>query len=362
MKTILILSLLPLLSFGQTVAGGGRESVLVVLRQMEGPIGQRLAGVAPGTVVPEEVLAASRREQEGLAKAQRESLEARLTALGGGQVLHYPALNMVRVEVPRAAVNALQTDPAVMSVTAISGDVQPTPATAIPNASIGRPLLTPTLSGTGMMGGSNPAFMASNPMGGSGVGMPGAGMQGLGMQGLGMQGLGMPGMGMQGMGMQGMGMQGMSFIGQQPGFGGRGSMLQAMLGVTGQMGGQLAMAMPRAAGLLAMVAGGAQVAQVIVANRKQSCSISLDSTNLQIPAAGSQGSFAVRASPSCMWQAQSNEEWLHVDSDSPMVGSGLVRYTVAAGTGARRSGVITIAGIAKMTMKGKTSLTVTQGE
>jgi hypothetical protein len=70
----------------------------------------------------------------------------------------------------------------------------------------------------------------------------------------------------------------------------------------------------------------------------------------------------VNASPSCLWQAQSHYEWLHIDTDGPVVRPGLVRYTAATETGTVRRGSIIVARIAKMTINGKTSLTVLQGQ
>src|SRR4051794_7246537 len=92
----------------QPTAVTGRQSVLMVLRQPEGPVGQRLAAIPPSTVVPEEVRAAAERERAGLAKAQQESFNLRLAAVGATGVLHYAGLNMVRAEVPLVSIAALQ--------------------------------------------------------------------------------------------------------------------------------------------------------------------------------------------------------------------------------------------------------------
>ncbi len=141
----------------------------------------------------------------------------------------------------------------------------------------------------------------------------------------------------------------MQFMSPQMGLPAGGGMLQSLLGVTSQLGAQAGMAMPRSAGLILLVSGGAQIAQIVAANCKQSCFITLDATSARVPVAGGMGSFVVKAPPSCMWQPQSTSEWLQIENGNPVVGTGIVRYTASADTGAGRSGVITIAGIAKMT-------------
>ena len=142
-----------------------------------------------------------------------------------------------------------------------------------------------------------------------------------------------------------------------------GGMFQSILGVTGQMGMQAGTAMPRAAGLVTLLSGGAQIAQIIVANRKQGCAITLATAGTQIPEAGGQGVIAVNAPPACLWQAQSDADWLQIDTGGPMIGPGIVKYTAtAAGAGKLRTGVITIGGIASTKVRGKTSITVRQGQ
>ena len=273
------------------------ESVLIVLRQPEGPVGQRLATLPAATAVPEEIRVAAERERVGMAQTQQRSFHSRLTAAGATAVVPYPALNMIRAEIPAGAQAALRSDPAVVSVTPFTeGDPVPQMMT----------------SGLGV-GGVAP---------GMAVGMGTLPAAGPGMMPVG------------------------------------GGMWQSLLGVTGQVGAQTAIMMPRTAGIMVLLSGGAQIAQAIAANRKQSCSIALDSTSKKAPAGGGTGVLVVRASPSCLWIAQSDAEWLKVEGEGPMVGSAVVRYTVAAGQ--RRMGVITIAGIAKGTVKGATSLKVVQ--
>ena len=193
------------------------------------------------------------------------------------------------------------------------------PSLSVPSQ-IGMPTAPP--------GAMNPVFMPPLPM----PGMPTPGMQMAGVPG--MQGL--------------------------PGAGG---MFQMLLGVTGQMGMQAETAMPRAAGKAMLLSGTAQLAQVILANRKPGCTLTLATAGTQIPEAGGQGVIAVNTPPSCLWQARSDADWLHIVTDCPMMGPGIVRYATApASAGMLRTGVINIVGVANNKVKGKTSITVRQGQ
>ena len=170
--------------------------------------------------------------------------------------------------------------------------------------------------------------------------------------------------------MPGMMMPGMSSMMGSPSFGmpsqafpGTGGTFQSILGVTGQMGMQAGSIMPRASGMIALLSGGAQIAQLLATSRKQGCVILLATAGTQIPEAGGQGVIAVNAPPSCLWQAQSDAEWLQVTGGGPMMGPGIVKYTAApASAGMLRTGVISIGGIAGAKVKGKTSTTIRQGQ
>jgi hypothetical protein len=326
----------------QTPVPPAKRSVLIVLRQPEGPLGQRLAAVPQSAQVPDEVRAAVERESAALVKAQQESFNGRLAAAGVTGVQAYPDLNMVRAEIPAGALNTVQSDPAVLSLTPLSEEgVQPAAG-----AAIGRPgrkpdglqspllMAPPTSPGTGMMPPGMPGVMPQMPIGGQPF-MP------------------QPVMGQPFQTQPGLPMGG--------GMGG-GGMFQSLAGVVGSMGAQSSMMMPRASGFIVLAAGGAQIASILATNRKQACTISLDAPPARAPATGGQGYLLVKASPSCLWQAQSNAEWLHVDTDSPMSGTGLVRYTVAPSAGTARAGNITIAGITRTTVKGAAALTVSQSQ
>ena len=298
------------------------ETVLIVLRQPEGPVGQRLASLPQSTAVPDEVRAAAERERSALCKAQRDSFDARLTAAGAKSVTRYDALDIVRADLPSSSIPALQADPAVLSVTLLSATPS-TPATPTRRPDLLRsPLLSPASAQPLPMPGlpaANPTtpFVPSPNMPSPNPVMP---------------------------------------VGVPAGAG----MFQSLMGTAGQLSAQAGMAMPRSAPLMVLLAGSAQIAQIIAANHKPSCNITLETTTAKLPAGGGQGTLLVTAPASCLWQPQSNAEWLQIDAPVPTLGPGIVHYTVSA-AGTARTGVITIAGVDKTTVRGKASLSVTQG-
>jgi hypothetical protein len=62
-----------------------------------------------------------------------------------------------------------------------------------------------------------------------------------------------------------------------------------------------------------------------------------------IGAAGGSGSTAVSTNTVCVWTAVSNAPWITVTSGANGVGSGFVTFTIAANTGAARTGTLEIA-------------------
>jgi uncharacterized repeat protein (TIGR03803 family) len=72
------------------------------------------------------------------------------------------------------------------------------------------------------------------------------------------------------------------------------------------------------------------------------CTYTLNSAGANVAAAGGSGSFGVTAGSGCSWTASSDASWLHTTSSG--IGSGTVSYTVAADSGAARTGTMTIAG------------------
>lgn len=82
------------------------------------------------------------------------------------------------------------------------------------------------------------------------------------------------------------------------------------------------------------------------------CTLTLSASNVSFPTGGGTGSVAVTSqSTGCAWQARSNDAFITVTSGSAGTDAGTVSFSVAANTGAARSGSLTIAG---------TTVTVTQ--
>jgi hypothetical protein len=75
-----------------------------------------------------------------------------------------------------------------------------------------------------------------------------------------------------------------------------------------------------------------------------SCSYSISPTSASPAAAATTGTVSVTAGTGCAWTATSNAAWLTITSGASGSGNGSVGYSVAANTGAARSGTLTIAG------------------
>jgi hypothetical protein len=73
------------------------------------------------------------------------------------------------------------------------------------------------------------------------------------------------------------------------------------------------------------------------------CSYAINPTSQNFAAAGGSGSVTVTTQASCAWTAVSNDAWVTLDSSGGN-GSGSVGFTVAANSGAQRTGTATIAG------------------
>ncbi|MEZ5308604.1 MAG: BACON domain-containing carbohydrate-binding protein [Pyrinomonadaceae bacterium] len=84
--------------------------------------------------------------------------------------------------------------------------------------------------------------------------------------------------------------------------------------------------------------------QTFTVNQTSGCSYSINPTSATSPSTGTTGTVAVTTDTGCDWTATSNDSWITVTSGSTGSGNGTVGYTVAANTGAARSGTITIAG------------------
>jgi hypothetical protein len=76
-----------------------------------------------------------------------------------------------------------------------------------------------------------------------------------------------------------------------------------------------------------------------------SCTYGIAPTNQTVGAgAGPGAAVTVTAGAGCAWTAVSNATWITLGSGTPGTGNGTVNFTVAANTGAARTGTITIAG------------------
>jgi hypothetical protein len=74
------------------------------------------------------------------------------------------------------------------------------------------------------------------------------------------------------------------------------------------------------------------------------CSFTIAPTSQALSDAGGSGTVAVTTGDGCAWTAVSNAPWIGITSGSSGTGNGSVAFTVAANTGAARSGTITVAG------------------
>jgi hypothetical protein len=74
------------------------------------------------------------------------------------------------------------------------------------------------------------------------------------------------------------------------------------------------------------------------------CTYTLNPGGATVPAAGGTGSFTVTASSGCAWTAVASAPWITVTSGAAGNGNGTVAFTVAANSGASRSGSIVVAG------------------
>lgn len=74
------------------------------------------------------------------------------------------------------------------------------------------------------------------------------------------------------------------------------------------------------------------------------CSFSLSASSQTFPASGGAGTVNVITTSGCGWTTSSNASWITVTSGTSGTGNGTVGFSIAANTGAARSGTLTIAG------------------
>jgi len=73
------------------------------------------------------------------------------------------------------------------------------------------------------------------------------------------------------------------------------------------------------------------------------CSYSIEPTGQSTPAAGGSGTIAVTAPGNCPWTALSQVPWITVNNGANGTGNGVVNITVAANSGATRTGAVIVA-------------------
>ena len=75
------------------------------------------------------------------------------------------------------------------------------------------------------------------------------------------------------------------------------------------------------------------------------CSYAIAPTSESIGASGGAGSpIAVTTSANCTWTVSSNASWITITSAASGIGNGSVTFSVAANSGAARSGTLTVGG------------------
>jgi len=73
------------------------------------------------------------------------------------------------------------------------------------------------------------------------------------------------------------------------------------------------------------------------------CATDISPASQNVPAGGGSGSISVESQSVCDWTAVSNAPWITIISGSPGRGNGVVMFSVAANTGAARTGTISVA-------------------
>ncbi|MGI8494555.1 MAG: BACON domain-containing protein, partial [Pyrinomonadaceae bacterium] len=83
---------------------------------------------------------------------------------------------------------------------------------------------------------------------------------------------------------------------------------------------------------------------VIPITQTSGCTYSLASSNANFSAAASGGTFDMHAYTSCLWTITPQVDWITINLNQNANGSGTVGYSVAANTGAARTGTINAQG------------------
>ena len=74
------------------------------------------------------------------------------------------------------------------------------------------------------------------------------------------------------------------------------------------------------------------------------CTFALSATGLTVAASGGASSVTVTTTAGCAWTAASNSSFITITSGASSTGNGTVSFTIAANSGAQRTGTLTIAG------------------
>nr|MDQ3011869.1 fibronectin type III domain-containing protein [Acidobacteriota bacterium] len=84
--------------------------------------------------------------------------------------------------------------------------------------------------------------------------------------------------------------------------------------------------------------------KALVISQEPACPPMISPSSQSFMPAGGNGNINVTIGAGCTWQATTNNTWITINSGANGTGNGTVNFTVAANTGAERSGVITVAG------------------
>jgi hypothetical protein len=85
--------------------------------------------------------------------------------------------------------------------------------------------------------------------------------------------------------------------------------------------------------------------QVYAATQEGTCVLTLTPSSQSVGVTGGAASFSVTTATGCTWTASTAETWITLPNPAPSGnGNGVVNFTVAANTGAARTGRITVAG------------------
>ncbi|MBI4893350.1 MAG: BACON domain-containing protein, partial [Acidobacteria bacterium] len=88
--------------------------------------------------------------------------------------------------------------------------------------------------------------------------------------------------------------------------------------------------------------GAADNLEFLLSGSTGSCTYSIAPTSAQAAATASTGSLSVTTQAGCTWNAVSDSSWITVTSGASGAGNGSVAYSVAANSGAARTGTIVV--------------------